>query len=199
MMLADMGKPYPLYFTIQPGYGNNEMITLNKNLENWKLKDYLKHYVESGNENYIEYKRFMETFPWLTQAGAKSIFTFKSTQKYTGRVAHKSLSNKSDFQEGRMTIPKDLDIYYDVASRIESLSEFYKGYDRAQFVRTMVSLFEMDTFDFNRFYDKLSNTGGKRYALEDVTTVEQYRERINLIYNYKVLKENYVELRLAKK
>lgn len=43
----------PVDFIISPGAGIDECISMNINMENWTLKDYIDSYAERGNEDYI--------------------------------------------------------------------------------------------------------------------------------------------------
>lgn len=197
--LESLGHPYPLYFIIQPGYSTKEMIVFNKNLDKWKKRDYLRHYVEVGSEAYIHFNDFLDSFPWLPQTGAEAIFSANSGGVNTNVVFHGKNVRKKTFENGSMLVPSSLDVIYDWARKIEKIGDYYDGFSRANFIRTMVTLLKNENFNYDHFIKKLSGSGGKRYPLFDVGSVELYRERINMIYNHNVHSKGYVELRLPKK
>lgn len=197
--LNEMGYSFPIYFSIQPGYNSKEMITFNKNLDKWKKRDYLKHYVEIGSEAYIEFNNFLDTFPWLPQTGAEAIFAMN--QNGINNQQHQSIDGtdigrRKTFEDGDMKVPVNIDYLYEVAGNIEKIGEFYDGFNRAHFIRCMISLIKMEGFEFKRFLKKLKGSAGAKYPLQNVGSVEHYRERINLIYNHSVPREKYLELRL---
>lgn len=211
--LNSIGKPFPVLFSIQPGYSNAQMISFNKNLDKWKRRDYLKHYVVIGSPAYVEFNNFLDSFPWLPQTGAEALFSmnqdgvnsqrYKSVTGNTSTIDGVTLTNehigrRKTFEDGEMGLPPNLEDLYTMARNIEKISAFYSGYNRAFFIRTMVGLFKMEEFDFDRFYKKLKTTAGTKHPLTNVGSVEQYREKINLIYNYGASKADYLELRLPK-
>ena len=211
--LESINRPYPVLFSIQPGYTNAQMISFNKNLDKWKKRDYLKHYVVIGSRAYVEFNNFLDSFPWLPQTGAEALFAMNqngiNSQRYksvTGttsningvEIDNETIGRRKTFENGEMTVPSNLGELYKMAQNIEKIAPYYAGYNRAFFIRTMVTLFKTEGFDFDRFMKKLKGTGGTKYPLTNVGTVEHYREKINLIYNHGVAKADYLELRLPK-
>lgn len=211
--LDSIGKPFPILFSIQPGYSNKHMISFNKNLDKWKKRDYLKHYVVIGSRAYVEFNNFLDSFPWLPQTGAEALFAmnqnginsqrYKSVSGTTSNIEGVTIDNESvgrrkTFENGEMSVPTNLEELYGMARNIEKIASYYSGYNRAFFIRTMVTLFKTEGFDFDRFLKKLKGAGGSKYPLTNVGTVEHYREKINLIYNHGVSKSDYLELRLPK-
>jgi hypothetical protein len=211
--LNTLNKPYPVLFSIQPGYTNAQMISFNKNLDKWKKRDYLKHYVVIGSRAYVEFNNFLDTFPWLPQTGAEALFAMNqngiNSQRYksvTGvtsivdgvQIDNETVGRRKTFEDGEMATPTNLEELYAMARNIEKIAPYYSGYNRAFFIRTMVTLFKTPGFDFERFFKKLRTSGGTKYPLTNVGSVEQYREKINLIYNHGAAKADYLELRLPK-
>ena len=67
-------------------------------------------------------------------------------------------------------------------NQIRAIKKFYEGYKRGIFVGTMLSLFNNDNFDYNRFMHKLEIQPG---VLHDCASRAQYKLLIEDIYNYK--------------
>lgn len=214
MQLNEAGQPYPIRFIICPMYGDKQMITYNTNFQKWNKDEYLRHYCEIGIESYIVFAKFMNDFPWLSQTAAEVIFTnshdginknrtlFDNSTRFITAVKYKEtehiVTRSDDFQSGLLEMPKNIDAIYEKARQVKMFSDFYDGYYRSSFIRTLITLFKNNNFEFTRLIKKLKGKGGDKYKLRDCGNVETYLEIINLIYNFGE-KTHYLELRSPKK
>lgn len=49
-----------LHYVVVDGLDGKDIAILNRSQKGWSAKDYLKHYAENGNENYLKLKKFVE-------------------------------------------------------------------------------------------------------------------------------------------
>ena len=174
-----------VYYIIVNGYSLNEVHTLNLNQKNWVKKDFMDGYANMGVHSYIKLKKFVEK---------NYDFTFTDCINMCSNVtaSANSISNKHRgdgktvnlievFEEGTW-VGKDFELAQDWANKIRMIKPYYSGYNRSQFVGTMVYLFKNEKFDFNEFMHKVRL---QPTALVDCANREQHKTLIEDIYNYR--------------
>jgi len=182
-LLASMRTEKPVYYIVIAGYNTEAMQVLNTNSTVWNKYDYLNHYCEMGVAPYLEMREFMEEYPDFTLTSAQAILSGVS-----GDTA--DLKRKY-FQEGNFQI-KDINLAIENANKIIQFKDFYSGFSRTVFVRTMLSLFKNSNYIQSEMIHKLSLAPTK---LVHCTSVNQYLLLLEEIYNYRL--RNKVNLRYA--
>jgi len=171
----------PINYLIVQGYGLEEIQILNTNSSNWKREDYLKAYCDLGVEPYLQMKQFMSDFPDFGVAISEMILT----DKVDGSNAYKTI-DKMDvrmmgFQNGELKIP-NLYKAYESAEKVLMFKPYYEGYNRATFVRTLITLFKNENYIHAEMISKLSNNPS---VLTHCANGTQYKILLEEIYNFR--------------
>lgn len=159
----------PLHYIVCEGYGINEVHILNENSKTWNMDDYLAGYCSLGYDDYQIYKDFKEKYR----------FNHNVCMALLSKVHNKKYFKP--FARGEFVV----DNYkkaVENAEKIMKISPFYSGFNRREFVCTMISLLKNKKFDFDHFLQKVKL---QPTALTDCTTQESYKLLIEDIYNYK--------------
>lgn len=158
----------PVHYVVCKGYGLNDVQQLNANLKRWTTDDYLQGYCQMGKRDYLIYRDFKTTYKF----------------GHNECICLLSGGNRNDlfinFKNGNFTIV-DHAKAVDIAEKIISLEELYPGVRRRTFVFAMIELLKLPQFDFSRFKSKLER---QRSKMHDCTSVDQYKDLIEVIYNH---------------
>lgn len=185
----------PVHYMICNNFGLKEVQMLNSNMSNWKREDYLKAYCDMGIEPYLKFRSFMNDFPEFGIASSEALLTQKLSGGHIARQDKVHSTNASGsiaikyFENGDLVIP-DLELSYKQAKMILQIKPFYNGFYRSVFVRAMIGLFRNPNYDHATFIKRLETQPN---SLGHCSTVAQYRELIEEIYNYRA--RNKVSLR----
>lgn len=170
----------PLNYVVCKGYGLNEVHTLNANAKTWTASDYLEGYCNLGYKDYLIYRNFKEKHGlghnecmYLLDGGKSMGGSFALREFYTGNFK-----------------VKDLEKAENIIEKIKMIEPYYAGCKRRNFVYTMATLFKNPNFQFTEFLQKLRL---QPTAMQDCTSVDNYKVLIEEIYNYK--RKNKVNLR----
>jgi len=158
----------PVHYVVCDGYGLNDVQQLNANLKRWSTDDYLQGYCQMGLKDYLIYRDFKNTYRF----GHNECMNLLCGS-YKG-------DHFIDFKNGSFKI-SDRAKAVDYAEKIISLEEFYPGVRRRTFVFAMIDLLNLPQFDYGRFKSKLDR---QRARMHDCTSVDQYKDLIEVIYNY---------------
>lgn len=164
-----------VYYIIVEGYSLNEVHTLNLNQKNWTKKDYLEGYANLGIVDYVKMQNFFHKNDDYKLMDCMAFCSNNSVNSGT------TSNGQKPFENGEWKC-KDINIAQDWANKIRMIKPYYEGYNRSNFVGTMLVLFRNEKFDFNEFMHKLRL---QPTALVDCANREQYRTLIEDIYNYK--------------
>lgn len=165
----------PVIYIIHKGWGANEVPILNTNQKNWNPSDFVKMYVEQGNDNYIKYKEFSERYGFTHHANLL-LLTGKSSNGRSGNN-----NSKHEFGEGTFQVKKWLWANL-VAKQIVDFKPLYAGFKRFAFVKAFIMIQSDKNYDHAVMADKLIYQSRK---LVDCTTIEEYYELLREIYNFK--------------
>jgi len=174
----------PIRYMILPnGYSLREVQRYNTNTKTWTKMAYLKSFCKIGSEPYLRFKEFMDNYPEFGIAAAQSILCntshgWQGVREQGGKVRYRKTK---PFEDGKLVID-DLPLAYENAGKITQYKEFYNGYTRVSFVRAMLSLFQNKKFDHGVMLRKL---GLQPSTLVHCATIEQYKNLIETVYNYK--------------
>lgn len=162
----------PLHYIICEGYGLKEVHILNQNSKNWSIDDYMEGYCRLGYKDYVIYKNFKEQY----RIGHSVTMGLLSNWS--------SISNNElvrTFASGNFKI-KSLDWAEKNIEKILMLEPYYQNVRRRTFIGAMLGLFKNPNFEFTEFLQKLKI---QPTALQDCTSIPNYRILIEEIYNYR--------------
>ena len=153
--------------------------TINQNMKNWTLDDFLESYVTIENKKnpdsvgpYGVFKHFKQItgFP-----NAVCLMTL-------GATGYVGVSINKQFKEGKFNIPSgNFEIAKKQAKQLHKIGEFYDGWKRRSFINAILSLFKDEAFEFKQFIRKLELNRSKLYHC---TTVSDYIDTIERLYNW---------------
>jgi len=171
----------PINYFIISGYGLPEIQMLNTNTSNWTSKDYLKAFCDMGVTDYLEVKKFSDTYPEFSIESVTNMLSQKvsrgGTTNYDGM---KGLTKT--FQEGNFRC-KDIEKAYQVADLVLEFKPFYKSYNRVSFVNCLLSIFKNPKYQHERMLTKLRNPTNEKIA--DCVNITVYKELLQRIYNFR--------------
>jgi hypothetical protein len=185
-----LGIPYS-YIEIK-GMSDKEahkaMQTLNSNAKNWGLLDYLKHYCELGNPNYITLNQFMDTHDLSISVCIYMMRGFND-------LAYKNASEESGFKDGFFQFV-DLDkanriaIYYNQIRNIipDNNKILQKAVKSIGFIKAVLKIAtqQEDIYDQNHMYSAfMSDVKSKTPKFRKFESVEEYYDILVKIYNSK--------------
>jgi hypothetical protein len=215
----------PFYFIIQPEYKSEQMIVINNNSTNWNKKDYLKYHITNDNKNYIIFDQFLKDFPWLASTTAESIFTGRidgvnhKRQRILVNTSNsedlnefiksrasknhkKDIGREKTFQNGGLK-PDDLNLVYERAKQIESFSKFYPDFKNTNFVKAYLHVKNVKGFTYEELYSQFekvySNVRNERFKIANAHTINDFRDSLNDIFNYKKGEHDCINLRTVKR
>ena len=141
----------PFYYTIENGYGLDEVIALNTNSKKWGNDDYLNCFITRDDGNYPDYLEFKE---FIDEYG----FGFKSC---IGLLTNKDSVDTDDFNRGlfKITHRKKAHKY---AKQILKVGKYYDRYKNWNFVMTMIYLLNHKKYDHNQFLTRLESGGARK-------------------------------------
>ena len=173
-------------YIIINGYSLNEVHTLNLNQKNWTKKDFMDGYAEMGIESYSKLKAFAiknddfnfnDCISLCSNVSSSGGFTLAQQN----RPSIKGQSKQLEVFESGSWKGKDFLLAQDWANKIRSIKPYYLGYNRSNFVGTLIILLQNKNFDFNEFVQKIRL---QPTALVDCANRDQYKTLIENIYNY---------------
>lgn len=177
----------PINFIIVNDYGLKEVQLLNTNMSNWKKEDYLQAFCDLGYPEYLKMRKFMREFPDFGIMASEQILT-----NYVGGTNNRDATLEIDgekvktktlkgFQEGDLYIENEKQAYEN-AEKIMMFKPFYKGFNRAVFVATMISLFKHQSYNHSQMISKVASNPT---SLVDCSNVTQYKILLEEIYNFR--------------
>ena len=174
-----------IYYIILNGYNLNQVHTLNLNQKNWTKKDFMEGYADMGIESYMKLREFSENNKDYNFSDCISLCSNISSSLNGNinrdRVLHPELSITQVFEEGTWA-GKDFKLAQEWADKIRLVKPYYNGYNKTTFVKTMITLFKNDIFDYSEFMHKIRL---QPKALVDCATIEQQKLLIEEVYNYR--------------
>jgi len=160
-----LGKP--VYYIVGDAFTLEEVQVLNQNNRNWSAKEFLTSFVAKGNKNYTILKSFKEEFGF----GIGECISLLSGK-------HRNYAN---FRDGGFEVT-DWRKARKIARMVYDFAPFYTGYKRRTFIYAMQLLAGNKNYNHERMMTKSKYQKNK---FEDKTSVEQYLEMLEKIYNFK--------------
>lgn len=164
-----------VYYIIVDGYKLSDVHTLNLNQKNWTKKDFMDGYANMGIDSYVKLKKFVDK---NDDFGLSDCIALCSNNTVNGGTTK---NGQKPFEDGIWKI-KDIELAQIMANKIRMIKPYYDGYNRSNFVGTMIGLLKNDNFDYNEFMHKLRL---QPTALVDCANRDQYKTLIEDIYNYR--------------
>lgn len=184
-LLASKDAKSFIYYIILKDYSLSEVHTLNLNQKNWTKKDFMDGYANMGIESYIKLKQFVEKNEDYNFTDCISFCSNRSASdnsaNHKNRLINPELSKQETFEEGTWK-GKDFKLAEEWAEKIRLIKPYYIGYNKSTFVKTMITLFKNEKFDYSEFMHKVRL---QPKALVDCANVEQQKFLIEEIYNYR--------------
>lgn len=163
----DLGLP--IYYVVCKGYGIKEVTTYNSQTSNWSTKNYLDSYVANKYPSYINYQIFQKKYGFPHRANILLL----CGEDYRTHEVH--------FKKGNFKI-NDIKKAVTYAERILKCAQYYKDYKRKNFIGAMYKLLQKEVFSMEEFLQKLKL---KSSMMKNCTTVKEYIELIEEIYNFR--------------
>ena len=155
-------------YIICENYGLREVQVLNANSKDWTLEDYMESYCDLGYPEYIKYKAFRDKYK-ISQSSAIVLLSGDGS------------GTTIEFKEGNYEIKRYVKACK-VATLLNSSLEYYEGSKRRSYIYAILDIFGKSGFRPDEYLHKLSL---QRHVMYDCGTVEQYKELIERIYNYR--------------
>ena len=159
----------PLHYVVCKGYGLQEVHRLNQLSKNWNADDYLNGYCNLGYEDYLIYRNFKDKH----KIGHNECMSLLMDSRPSHINVH--------FNSGLFKV-KSLSSAEKFMSKLSLIEPYYTDCKRRTFIYSLMTLFKNPNFEFTEFIQKLKI---QPTALQNCTSVEQYTELIEEIYNYK--------------
>lgn len=158
----------PIVYVVVDDYGLNQVQRFNSQSKTWSMDDYMNSYCQSGNEHYIQYKKFKDKYGF-------------------GHLECRALLGGGGGQESQQFKNEQFKIYnyqeaVNNAEKIHMIKPYYDGYMRRSFVLAMLRVFKQENYNHTEFINKLKYQSLK---LVDASSYRQYLSLINDIYNYR--------------
>lgn len=168
---AKTGKAYKVRYVVDNKLTNIKYVqAMNYTQSNWTNDDFLHSYAELGNDNYIQYRHFLDKHKISHSAALMVVFSHMSI----GGEMHNM------FKKGKMVV-KDWDLPNIRAERINDIFKYFKYAKTRRFVGAMIQVWRNPEFVHERFMDKLKNFRDMLYRAEDEWG---YIRMIEDLYNY---------------
>jgi hypothetical protein len=165
----------PIRYIIDKNADLRAVQLLNAKSKDWSPNDYMESYIKLGNQEYIEYKKFLKRYKFTHQV-CQSLLC--------GVASGTELFNNGDFKITQ----------YKFAERVADFTldslEYYEGSKRRSYIYAITSLMKNKNFKEIEFLRKLKKQRSKMY---DCAKTSQYIDLIEDIYNYR--NKNKVNLR----
>jgi len=166
-----------IYYEIHEDFKSEDLILLNNQLQ-WQTEDYLRFYVNSGNENYIKFENFMRRYN--TSFKVTFVLLFGNSHVY------------SSFKKGELIFPNDeeiekivstYDFVKDIINIVRPKILGPKGFlESSSFYRALYLLCSIEYFDKEIFVKKLAY---RLDLLRPCMTTKNYINLFKKIYNYR--------------
>ena len=161
----------PFHYTVEPGYGLEEVIALNTSSRKWTNENYLNCFLERDGEypEYVKFKQFMDKY----KMGYKSCI---------GLLNNTSSINTRSFNNGTFII-KNYKRAVKMADMVMQTAPYYSRCRTWNYVLAMVTLFNNKDFQFERFLKRLDSGGSRK--MMTCSTIKETIMMVEEIYNFR--------------
>lgn len=171
----------PIFYEVKKGVEPREMILLNQNSFNWKMEDYLKFYVQEGNDNYIKLKRFIEKHDSTLKAvlvlfGKRGGSQYRSNGFKAGGFIFPSPEEE---ERGNLILERTRHFLDFVKPKIDKPNGYLNG---ANFQRAMYLFLSIEAVDFEIFMGKVAQ---RLDLIQCHSRILLYVKMLKQIYNFR--------------
>lgn len=167
-----------IYYLMDTGIGESEMSALNAIKKNWKLEDYLNHYMIVGKPEYKKVGAFVRSHSNIPLSAAILLLG----ADYGGLT--------KDFRRGAFVVA-NLDDANQISKEIEKLSELGSSIGKfiysTGFIRVYSAVRKHDKFQFQKLVDQIQK---QPRGFVPCSGNKQYLEMFHEFYNRDVRQEN---------
>jgi len=167
----------PINFFVCNNETIDEVRSINTNMDNWSIWDYVESYSSTGNKEYIKIIQLQQRYAHFRQ---KELFVNLALGKYTKM---RTWEGKEVIKNGKF-IFKD---YYPVVKILDQLSDYsiIEGirYTNYLFLRAALYLIICDKYDHDRMISQLR----KYPSITRKMDIDGYLEELLRKYNYRML------------
>ena len=175
---TDIQNGIPIHFVIMPGWGLEEVITLNLNSTPWETREFVKSQVKLKNLNYIRFDEIMESYPGF------GISTLQILIKGKRMAKNKKRGARDPFTSGEYIVTaEEKDIAINKLTKINMFKGYHKGYRSRNFVETILYLLTLPDYDNNHMVKALSTLHNDTFKKAGTMPVKKYLETMIPIYN----------------
>jgi len=173
--------------------------------KNWKSSDYMKMYIEQGNNNYKKLKLFMDQYNCPSINWALSLFNrinkfLTVSPEGNFRVDFKpaeDINYKCDtksFSSGHYQYPDDDKIAHRKMTMIKEIGQYMPENESRSFYAAALIIVSDDLYEHNKMTEKLKN---QSFRIKKATNSMGYLEQLEDVYNHKVKRANYIRFARA--
>lgn len=168
---AAMTLSAAISYILKEGLTVEDAITLNINTKNWTYRDYLKYWIDQGNEHYIYFKQFMRKYglSYSISVGILGLGQATNGNRLT-----------DIFNEGKF-IPKEKEYAEDIGDKILEMMEYGSFANDRSFVLAFDEVMRMDEYDHPTFMKKLEMAPDR---FTKCSNKENYFRMIEDVINY---------------
>lgn len=166
----------PVYYMIRKGYGIDQVKRANMVSSNWSKEDFLLSHIQSGIQEYTEFKEILDTYG-VNIADAISLFAF--VQNKNQNIACKIFDNGSLSLEGKETAIEFL----------EALEDFkgFKEYKSKSFFNAFMKLYFNPDYDHEKMKERLKTRSS--YLVKKSSYGEYLEVLTKQIYSFGAVKK----------
>lgn len=173
----------PVYFIVSDDMDLTDVPAAAEANRGWKLMDWIHHWINVGNVEYIRLKEFQAKYPWI------SVPVCVSLCHYGDRAV-----SAQQFKTGGYKC-NDLEFANEVALGVLDFAPYAPFYHHATFIYAVKMLFEHANYDHAKMMEKMGYLSRKIVKCPDTET---YLEMFTDIYNHRSRSDNKIRFeRLA--
>lgn len=165
---------FPVYYTVQEGYGISQVLRANQGSKKWVNEDFLYQHIQLNNENYIDFRNLCQLYNISVSDMMKLFCTIQD---------EKMSIFKQNFRNGAFV----MDHKEDATKFLNALSKFntdtfHKHYTKSSFVSAFMKLYFRQDYSQDVMNAKLDTNG---YQLRQCSTSNDYLSMLcNDVYSY---------------
>lgn len=175
----------PIYYIVSNQMVIEDAATVNTNVSKWTPTDYLAHWCNMGLQDYLWFRDFWNSNPFLTHSAALRLATYKSPMNREHR------NHSRIFNEGTLQVT-DPDFAIAVANAVRDFGRWIPFWRNTKFILALASLYAQPNYDHRRMMQKMEYLSARLVKCADI---KDYLKIFEEIYNHKVHDENRVRFR----
>ncbi len=146
------GKPVKYIIEDQIVDNVEVMTELNRLRKSWVNADYVKSYLAAGNQNYVQYMKFVETYPDFPNNALGAILCVSRGERF----------NANDFKSGSFKVG-DILTATNFAEDLMAIKPYNKVYCNVKFVRAFMHIWRNPRYNHQVFLNSLQKPKFKRH------------------------------------